>query len=118
MSWYVFWILDLPLKEATGDSEDKIPEESTDETCRLDDNDTESCCGSGNGSYNSDDDDKTEVWFFSKEVLEHKGEIYNKISSKETEAAADDADTDAETRQQRLRDDAKQFWEACIAHGY
>ncbi|KAF3326221.1 hypothetical protein FCM35_KLT09301 [Carex littledalei] len=119
MSWYVFWILDLPLKEASGDSEDRIQEDNTDDdTCRFDENDNGSCCGGGggNGDYNSDDDDdkaKAEVCFFSKEALEHKGsEAYSEISLKEVDAS------DEESRQQRLRDDAKQFWEACIAHGY
>jgi hypothetical protein len=113
MSWYVFWILDLPLKEASGDSEDKIQEENINNSWQFDENDTGSCCGGGeNGNYNSDDEDKTKVWFFSNEVLQHKGEVYNEISLKEMEAA------DAESRQQRLKDDAKEFWEACIAHGY
>jgi hypothetical protein len=113
MSWYVFWILDLPLKEASGDSEDQIQEDNANDSWQLDENDTGSCCsGGGNGSYNSDDDDKTEVWFFSKEALQHRGEVYNEISLEETEAA------DAESRQQKLKDDAKDFWEACIAHGY
>lgn len=113
MSWYVFWILDLPLKEESGDSEDRIQEDNTDDTCSLDENDNGSCCGGGNGDNNSDDDDdKAEVWFFSKEALKHKGEAYNEISLKEVDAS------DKESRQQRLRDDAKEFWEACIAHGY